>query len=55
MDCCSADGYAATYTELLKKVTGNNSFWMVFVIFLPICVFLLCKSLSTSATAKKNI
>lgn len=32
MDCCSADGYAATYNALLKKVTGNQ-FW-VFVVML---------------------
>lgn len=42
MDCCSADGYAATYTELLKKLTANNEFLSIlFVIVVVVIVIRL--------------
>lgn len=42
MDCCSADGYAATYTALLKKLIAKNEFFAIlFVIVVVVIVFRL--------------
>lgn len=42
MDCCSADGYAATYAALLKKLIAKNEFLAIlFVIVVVVIVFRL--------------
>lgn len=51
MDCCSADGYAATYTELLKKLTGNNEFWIIFII---VILIIGCRLLARRITASSD-
>lgn len=42
MDCCSSDGYAQAYTDILRKLTNNNKIGIVVVL---ICALCMCRYL----------
>lgn len=50
MDCCSAEGYASTYTALLKKLCGNNELVVIILIIIGVVTFYLM----TRITMKRN-
>lgn len=42
MDCCSADGYAQTYTDIIRKVTKGSDFGIILIL---VTVLIMCRYL----------